>query len=687
MGRVFTPSQGEVAAKLRKIREARDDERSLSDRRISNFNAYTRKPWGNEEEGRSQFQASDVQNQVETIFPNLQRRVLATDHKITIEGPSKEVAEALRVKCREVIHDSNAWTLYANAIKDGLININGTVKVWWSRKYKKTIEHASNLGAEQVQQLKDLLESGDIQDLQLDEIPGTQVEIPVTDDTPPIQVDGPPTIAATVTVLELERSEPMIRSMPAEEFLVERGKANINDRRGCGHQTKTLVGEFLQMAKDLSTPTQPFFTNIVEAVKHAGTATSTGNEDQERKNRQEFHFEGGDASLLEANLTPDVTRKEFLFCEWTDYVIDEHGDAEAEVEPGSLVFSRLWFAGDVLVRCEENEDGIVPFITWTPFPLPHSIHGMSVAELHVHDQHTHSALGRGLVDHVTLSIDSEVYVANEGTDILGLRRRKPGQLVYATPEKDFYRPPPVQLDVKLFQAMQWLKSEGEERGPGNRWLQGGNVDPRNTTATGQTIMARASMSKQDTIAMCFSETFQVDLYNKLILLMQKNLETLEVMIQGQAQKYTNDQIQGDYKARSEIGQNYDWDDSEFQRAMALESSALAIAQAYPMLYPLRAVYEHRRKVYLAAGIQNVNDFLQPPPPGMEGWFPGMPIGPPPMPSGAPGGLAPEMLGPNVPPGAAGIQVGDPRSGMLAAVEDRDMAPGGGGPKATTMGGM
>jgi hypothetical protein len=244
--------------------------------------------------------------------------------------------------------------------------------------------------------------------------------------------------------------------------------------------------------------------------------------------------------------------------------------------------------------------------------------------------------------------------------------------------------------------MQWLKTEGEERGPGNRWLQGGDTDPRNTTATGQTIMARASMSKQDTIAMCFSETFQAPMYTKLIKLMQKNLETLEVMIQGKVLRLTNEQIQGDYKARSEIGMNYDWDDSEFQRASALEASAVSLSVRYPMLYPLRTIYEHRKKVYLAAGIQNVNDYIEPPAPGMENWFPGIEMFMGGMMPGGPGGPSapggPRLLPPGPPagPGQAepggGVQVGSPRSGMLAAVEDRDMAPGGGGAKATTMGG-
>jgi len=679
MGRTFTPSKLEVDAKLRKIREARDDERKLSERRMANFNAYIRKPWGNEEEGRSEFQASDVMNQVETIFPNLQRGVLASDHKITIEGPEKEVSEGFRIKCREVIHDCGAWTLYCNALKDGLININGTIKIWWMRKYKKTIENAQDLGEDQAAQLQGLLDAGEIHDLQLEEHDSQELTIS-TPTGPEMQILPPKKFKATVTVLELERSEPMIRAMPAEEFLVERGKAQINDRRGCGHQTRILVGEFLQMAKDLSTPTEPFFVDMVKAIKQASSVVSTGNEDEERRNRQDFHFQGSDASLMEANLTPDEARRELMFCEWTDYVIDSAGTLG---DPGALVFSRLWFAGDVLVRCEENEDGIVPFCTWTPYPLPHSIHGMSVAENHVHDQHSHSAFGRSLIDHVALSVDGEVYITNEGTDIIGLRRRKPGQLVYATPEKDFYRPPPTQIDAKLFQAMAWLKTEGEERGPGNRWLQGGNVDPRNTTATGQTIMARASMSKQDTIAMCFSETFQVDLYNKLIKLMQQNLETLEVMIQGKPMKWTNEQIQGDYKARSAIGMNYDWDDSEFNHAMALEQSAMALAQVYPMLYPLRTVYEHRKKVYQAAGVQNINDYISPPPPGMENWFPGMP-----MPGQAPPGMPgmPPQAGPGG-PGGPQLQIGSPDQGMLSAVEDRDMAPAGDGPKMTTMGGV
>jgi hypothetical protein len=206
------------------------------------------------------------------------------------------------------------------------------------------------------------------------------------------------------------------------------------------------------------------------------------------------------------------------------------------------------------------------------------------------------------------------------------------------------------------------------------------------------------MSKQDTIAMCFSETLQVDMYNKLIKLQQRNLETLEVMIQGQWVQLSNEQIQGDYKARSEIGMNYDWDDSEFQRAMALEASALALAAQYPMLYPLSAIYEHRKKVYLAAGVQDINKYLSPPPPGMEGWFPGIEMmGMGLMPPGAggpgPGGLIPPP-GPGArpdrmpggPPQIGGAQLqprGLPGQGRA---DDRDMAPGSSVNKQMSIGG-
>jgi hypothetical protein len=646
MGKPITLEKVQVEASLGKIKKAREQQTTRGARRTSAFEAMIRKPWPKDDLERSRFQASDVLNQIETVLPTLEARVLASDQKVRIVGPDDKVARALTIKCRQTIRDQGGFLLYLNAILDGLISINGTIKIHWTKDYRRVVEEHPEVPEEKLLYLRQLLAAGKIQGLQVEENAQPEAEIDTGVDVM-VAVQAPRTFRVRVTLLELERSGPKLQGIRPEEFLTEVGKADINDRRGCGHEVTMIVGELLDMQRQYSLPGKPFFDPeaLREACEKAtGGDTNDGGALDENAVRQAFHWNGADGTHGSADLTADELHKSIKVVEWSDQVI----------AGGKLVFALIWFGGDVKLRAEENSDGIVPMVTWTPIPLPHSIHGMSVAENFVHEQHSRSAMGRALIDYLGRSVDEETYLLNRGTDILGLKRRVAGQIVNAVPGKDFVRQAPSQIDAKLFQGMALLKTEGEERGPGNRWLQGGDVDPRNTTATGQKIMSRASLGKVGMIGACFSELLQADLYQKIVFLYQRCLgedEVVSVVVDGEPVGLTKKTIQGDYRAQSEIGLEYDYDDRRVEKAMQIKGDMMAMIQMFPMMFPLKKVAAAQKSYYAAMGEPNPGDFYVLPP-GWEDWTLGSapPGTPPQLPPGAPAGL----LGPGGPGGEPGF---------------------------------
>lgn len=618
-----------------KIAVAEDEEVSRV-RRIC-LDAFARQPLGDEEEGRCQFQAGDVHMQVEGSFPYLMGRALANDPQIRVKGPDPRIAKALLVKVRESLEQQSTpkfWT-YVCVIKDALLSRFGAVKLYWSRVYAKSVE-TRVVDEQKLALLEAAKAAGGIQGLEVRELPQSQEIVPADDGvTGAVVVVGPRQFEATVTLTEIENSGPVVTPVPPHEFLIERGKSHMNDRRGVGHRTTITVGELLAWNERQSLPGRPFFNPAaLQKAIDLATREESPAQQQEREARERICYIPTVDGRIDFTLTDNKLRKPITATEWSDQVVYK----------GKLVPAVIWMASDQVLRCEPSKDGIVPFCGFSPFLIPHMLRGLGVAEQHVHTQDVRSSLGRSLVDYVSRLVDEETYIINEGTDILGLKQRRPGQLVYAKPEVDFARSgTQSNLDAKLIMAADWMQTSEQDVGPANRWTLGQSVDPRNSTATGQEIMSRAAGTRQNMLGLTFNIMFQVDLYNKLIRLHQVHTDPFTVTVDGAEITLRREDIQGDYVAYSEAGRQFDVNDAELARTMLVwqrtgEMAKLGLATP-------QNLYNAAKRVLLACGETVVSDFITPPaaaPPAIPAAPPAIPGAPAPP----PGGMAAPMPQPD-----------------------------------------
>lgn len=663
MGRKLHLSDAEVEIIKAKIKLARKDAEAQRLTRKKNTDAYYRMPLGNEKDGRSRIIDTAVFNHISGLHPHLMRRFLATDLKIKIKGEDQDVCLALKQKIRDDIHDQGGYSLIDDVLKDGEICHNGTAKMWWNRVWGKTDHRQVTVTEPQLMQLvEDPRFSFSDQDITPQPVRSAEVwdNIPVAGSPQgtSFTVSGAQMFAVNVAFTPLTESGPIIAAMPPEEFICERGKARINDRYGVGHVRRMMAGELQRENERRSTPDEPYYDNLKDAVDKGTSGASMAKESSERTERDDLAWSGS------LPVTGDGLRKECEVIEWCDWVI-ENEDTEGG---GLLVPAFLTFCNDSLIRPEENEDGIIPYSTWTPIPTPHSIIGQAVAAPHVDSQNTRTVVTRALLDNLAFSVDLPRWVKNRGTDMLGLTNLAPGKLLFGNPEDA----PPVQMgevNQWLFKGLEYLKAEGEERGPTTRFNQGTDGGPGgNDTATGISIVQRASFSKIDLIAMAFSELFLVDLYNKVIVLYQKNLDLpVIVKVDGKAIELTKKSIQGRYTAHSDLGANIDFDDRAFQQANVnlKMMTDLLTAGLYP--FAPEAIREALRDVFVAGGKTDPSKYMEvmkPPTPG------------PPGPSGAgepatpPPGTAPRPpQGAQGQPGPPGMAPGSSGDGTLVGGAD------------------
>jgi hypothetical protein len=652
MGRLLKVTTAEGATLRARFKEAKERLATEGEKRKKFRAAYNRDPLGNELEGRSDLIASDVWNHVEGEHPTLMRRFLATDPRISFVGPDPLVCKAAKVLCRETIYDQGGFKIFTDLLKDGQIDGFGVVKLWWRRiwgpwekKVSAGLDGTGWTGAE----VEQLVASGK-QVLSVHEVtaePVLEIEDPGDDLVPPatITVEPERRYAVVVKHRELKESGVVIENLPSEEFLHEAGKKKMNDRKGCGHIRQMTVGEILREQERLSLPGEPYYLNLAEALDKATAGSSavgdTSSLTLERIERESYHYDPTNEQAEATNVSDakrDLRDKRWVG-EWCDWVVE--GD---KLVPGIVTF-----IGETIVRAEENEEDIIPYAGWSPFPQSHHLVGKGPAEIHADEQLAHTLLLRAFMDSVGFSIDKVRMVSDASVDQLALQELYPGKVISGD-INGVHDLPIAEPNQWILQAIELIKGDADERGPSTRLNQGTDAPTFNKTATGVSLIQRAAFNKVDLVALAFAELALADLYTKEFFLFQRNLDKPRtVMVDGEPVELTKEKIQGAYRARAEIGLDVDFDDRGFSKAVGLLQQALAVAQQYPMLFPPQKVRELMRRVFTAAGEQHIGELMEmddaalqplpqlPPqgmPPGGPGG-PGVPVPPPDANAGEP----------------------------------------------------
>jgi hypothetical protein len=127
-----------------RLQESRASRPEISAEQAQAIDYYYRRPYGNEEEGRSQAISSDVWDVVEGMTPSVVEPFVSSSDLVQFNAQGKEDEEAAQQESDYVnfviTQRNDAFIQFVAWVKAGLLLKNGIVKYWWDYTRAVTIE-------------------------------------------------------------------------------------------------------------------------------------------------------------------------------------------------------------------------------------------------------------------------------------------------------------------------------------------------------------------------------------------------------------------------------------------------------------------------------------------------------------------------------------------------------------------
>jgi hypothetical protein len=492
---VNTPEPSQIESRPMAVEEVRSaahrlitdaqsyDDEHLAPKRAKATKYYQGKPFGNEEEGRSQVILTDLRDTVRAIMPSLVRVFFGAEQAVEYQPHGAEDVEAAEqatdyVNSVVLSQDNPGFLIFHSWFKDALVRNIGVVKYWW--------EDATEIQAHQAicstEQLELLASDPDVELSTISESglatpgePSYQVEFRHT------RKDG----------------RARYECLPPNEFLRSRDARSLQHASLVAHRTVKTSSELMAMG-------------IPEAVikEHGGL---DGNQDSEEEQARRGGAVAADESV-------DWASEKHTYTEAYPY-LDVDGDKYAELRklcclgPSAYVVN-----GDG--RGEPWDER--PFALLIPDPEPHTLDGQGPSDWTMDLQIWGSSVVRAINDSLSLSIyprvaykEGEVNVEDVLTTKIGapIRTYQQPDLVLKSFSHEF-------AGAKAFPMLEVIESIRQNRTGISKAAAGLDADAlQSSTKAAVAATVTAAQQHIEMIARIFAETGVKDLFKGLLKLL------------------------------------------------------------------------------------------------------------------------------------------------------------------------
>ena len=581
-----------------------DSELSYERARATEY--YLGKPFGNEEDGRSQAILTELRDAVDGMVPSLMRIFFGAEHAVEFKPTRAENVEQAAQKTdyvRYVFEEENQGFLKSlEVLKDGLIRKIGIFKWNWNDSECKQSYRQEGLDEQQVQ----LLQSDE--------------GVTITDLT--AVVDDKDPSAPVLYDMEYTRitKGPGVEvwALPPEEFVFNRQARDIETALLLAHRTLKTRGELVAMGIDEK-----------DIDEHAGSGgltdvTLQGNaEEIARRDVAGIGRTVGFGFTNDPEMGPE--NQKILYTEAL-MRMDVDGDGTAEWRHLCCIGSQYWVYENL------PADGSMGFAVFTPYPEPHTLIGGSVADRTMDVQKINSSILRAMLDSLAASIfPRTVYLENQVSvpDILntaiGAPIRERVQGAVRTLEQPFVG----QQAMPVLSFMQ----DVIERRTGRRINQQG-LDADALQSTGKEAVSAVLTGAQEQlemIARVFAEMTLKPLFAGVGRLLQmKQPRKQMVRLRGQWVEVDPRTWDASMDATVNVGLGTSFVDKKVSTLMAVAQDQTNLLQQLGPVNPvvtLAMLRNTKARILRLHGIQDVDNYYLPVDPK---WQPPPP--PPPQPS-------------------------------------------------------
>jgi len=469
-----------------------------ADRELATDYYYAR-PFGNEEEGRSKVVSTDVRDVVRGLLPTLLRIFWSPEHIVRYEGVGPEDEDAAAQATDYVRHivmsrDNRGMLTFHGWFKEALIRRTGIVKWWWEEREVVEEDKYSGLSQEDVMAL----------------MADASVEVEITGErVAPIQIEGEsvmlPVFDARVTRTR-DKGYARFAVVPPEEISWSEDARSPDDARIIVHSMEKKVYELLEMGYDEE-----------DIEEHVGPSEVRTSSVEERARR--------------TDQTPDPTRGDKVQDPLTRPVRYDEAYVRMEVEKGEGVrLNRMAFIGNQHKLLDIEPLSSLPFGFLCPDPEPHAIEGRSVADDAMDLQRINSAILRGTLDSLSLSLTPRTEVVEQHVNLLDLMNTEIGAVVRTTAPGMIREIAHSFVGRDSIPMLEYLGTVKEDRTAHSRAAAGLDADAlQSSTKMAVARTFSASQQRVELIASLFAETGVKDLFAGLLELIIKHQDRARVV--------------------------------------------------------------------------------------------------------------------------------------------------------------
>lgn len=339
--------------------------------RAAAVDRYFGRPYGDEEEGRSQVVSRDVHDTINAILPSLMRVFFGSENVVEFAPESEEdvpLAEQATDYINYVVTvDNDGFEVFLAAIKNALREKVGFIKWWWDDSLTVTTTKYTGLDELALTQL--------LEDLQK----SVDAEIVETS-------EGDEGLNVTLR-LKKRQDRCRIAAVPPDELIIGRRMRTMDDEGYVGHRCEKRVSELVAMGYDRD-----------EVIAASSDGSEMDNSD-ERQARDPFRDPFG-------GITSDDSSRLVLYVE--SYInVDHDGDGIAELR-------RICSIGPGYKIVANDPVDERPFADLQCDPEPHAFFGESISDKVSDVQLVKTRVLRASLDSLSQSVFPRTVVGQGG---------------------------------------------------------------------------------------------------------------------------------------------------------------------------------------------------------------------------------------------------------------------------------
>lgn len=470
----------------------------LQEERAKALDYYLGRPFGNEVTGRSQVVSRDVSDSIEWLKPSIIRIFTSGDEVVSFTPRNAEDVKPAQQETdyvNYIITKKNNWfNCFYIWATDALLQKNGYVKTYWDERV--TVEEEKYEGKTD-DELALVLQDPEV------EIVDLQKRV--------VEYPGPQgTYAVSVNDFTLARKRTYgcakILNIPPERTVVSslHQFVDLEESPFVEHWEYKSLSELRKEGFDVP--------------DDISSETENPTQDQEEQARDRYQED-----ITEDDDTTDPSMKRVRVREcWIRF--DENGDGIAELRHVIVV-------GSTILLNEEAD--LIPVACITPRIMPHRHIGISEADMTMDIQQIKSALQRGYLDNVYLSVNGRHAVDKDRVNLNDMLTSRPGGIVRTSGQPQAaIMPLTHHADFgSVLNGIQYFDSVREGRTGSSKNTQQLSEDVLQKMPSGRAVekLQMAQQAIQELIVRLFAETGVKRLFQLVHALTLKHAKQPEVV--------------------------------------------------------------------------------------------------------------------------------------------------------------